>query len=109
MEELDLRETELMKREAEIARRERAIKAREALAEAGLPHSLAAHLDYASDEALEQGLTLAKEARRLTEASALGLPKASAKRVPGQADYAQRALLYQTDRNDYLDQYKGER
>ncbi|MGI6695568.1 MAG: hypothetical protein ACOX6O_04905 [Christensenellales bacterium] len=107
MDEQEHRETELKRREAAIEQRERAIRAREALAEAGLPQGLAEHLDYSSDEALDKGLALAREARRLAGAAALGAPKAAGARMDGRADYEKRALLYLTDRNDYLEQYKG--
>lgn len=103
------REAALARREAGLAQRERALQAKEALAEAGLPRELAGHLDFSSDEALARGLALARETRRLTGANALGAPKAAGARLPGGSDYARRALLYQTCRNDYLEQYKGER
>ena len=36
-------------------------------------------------------------------AAALGAPKAAGARMDGRADYEKRALLYLTDRNDYLE------
>ncbi len=102
------REAALALREAELERRERAASAREALAEAGLPRTLAEHLDLSSDEALARGLRLVREARRTGRDHALGAPKAARAGLAAEAGYAQRALIYQTDRNSYLEQYKGE-
>lgn len=109
MEEQDRREEELAQREAALLARERAMKAREALMEAGLPQALAAHLDLSSDEALDKSLALAREARRHQPPEGPGTPKAGKARAQAPGGYAQRALLYQADRNDYLEQYIGER
>ncbi len=109
MDQPEQREAELMRREAAIQARERAIRAKEALEEANLPQALAGHLDLSSDEALAKSLALAREAARLKGENAMGAPKASAPKLPGNGGYAQRALLYQTDLNNYLEQYKGEK
>ena len=102
-------EAALAAREADLTRRELALRAQEALREARLPQSLAAHLDMSSEEGLKRSLALAREAAKPLIEEAPGTPKADSPRTGGQGGYAQRAMLYQTDRNDYLEQYKGER
>ncbi|MDD4080952.1 MAG: hypothetical protein PHP02_06030 [Eubacteriales bacterium] len=107
--ELEQQLEALLAREAEVARKERTLRAREALDEAGLPLKILVHLNLTSDEALENSLTLAKELSQLQANPGPGTPKAGIARLPRDASYAQRALLYQTDRNAWHEQYnKGE-
>ena len=105
--ELEQREQALIQREEALAKKERQHRAREALADCGLPQDLLSHLDLSSDEGLSASLALAREAGRQTARVATGAPKARGMSGKPDGGYAQRALLYQTDRNDYLEQYKG--
>ncbi|NLG57460.1 MAG: hypothetical protein GX540_03490 [Clostridiales bacterium] len=108
LQELEQGLEKLAQRESELALKERAMKAREALGEAGLPQHLAEHLNLSSDEALDQSLALAREIRKLPFEAGPGTPRAGMARLPQNAGYAQRALLYQTDREAYYQQFGGE-
>ncbi len=108
IQELEAKLAALQAQEAKLDRKERMLRAKEALSEAGLPGEILKHLNLTSDEALENDLALAREIRELPQDSGPGTPKAGIARLPRDAGYAQRAHLYQTDRNAYYEQFKGE-
>lgn len=87
----------LQQRLQEVERRERALIARERLAGQGLPGELAEHLDLSSAEALERGLKLVEQMKRLRglQAEAPKAHREGGAELP--RGYRERAALYQSD------------
>lgn len=110
--EQDHREEALAQREAELAQRERQLKALEELRRLKLPEALQEQLDLGSDEALHRSLGMAQQLFALARLHSAEQQAPKRFQPPPEAvqhmNYAQRAALYERDREGYNQAFGGE-
>ncbi len=95
---LEARLQALAAREAELDARERRFKAREHVMALGLDPAILAHIDYSSDEALQNSLQVAALASRAPQAAAPApVPQAVQPPAPQFATYLERSRLFRED------------
>ena len=95
---LEARLQALAAREAELDARERRFKAREHVMALGLDPAILAHIDYSSDEALQNSLQVAALASRAPQAAAPApVPQAVQPPAPQFATYLERSKLFRED------------
>lgn len=95
---LEARLQALAAREAELDARERRFKAREHVMALGLDLAILAHIDYSSDEALQNSLQVAALASRAPQAAAPApVPQAVQPPAPQFATYLERSRLFRED------------